>query len=419
VAATAARVSAAGCRRGALVCRDSYWFAVGLFGLLSARATVVLLPNAQPGTLSARRDAFDHLVGDEPMAGLGSAMMVLQPGRGPAADCRLPPAADCAIDVYTSGSTGAPKCVPRTLAEFEGEVAALDQNWGDQVGGAAVVATVSHQHVYGLVFKILWPLASRRPFATRFYDVWETLLAELPMAAMVISSPAHLTRLGGLGPQAAAGQPRMVVSAGAPLPDAAARDCRRVLGVFPTEIYGSSETGALATRDRDRDGRPWRPLPGNRFIGTADGRLAVCSPYLGADRWLETGDRAVFDPEGGFHLGGRADQVAKVEGKRVSLPETDQTLRALPAIADAAAVVLPGPRGDVLAAVVVPSAAGRTELDRLGAFRFSRQLRHQLAQTQEPAALPRRWRFVEAIPLDGLGKRQAALLHALFAEGPQ
>jgi acyl-coenzyme A synthetase/AMP-(fatty) acid ligase len=69
-----------------------------------------------------------------------------------------------------------------------------------------------------------------------------------------------------------------------------------------------------------------------------------------------------------------------------------------------------------LAVVAKLSPAGNSEISRLGKFRFERLLRRHLAETEDAAVLPRRWRFVEAIPVDWLGKRRSADLQALFGE---
>jgi len=406
----AAAIRLAGCRRGALVCRDSYWFAVGLFGLLAAGATVVLPANAQPATLAALTGQFDALVGDD--AALGGITHLLHPGHGEwrgGLD-----AAACHLDFFTSGSTGEPKRVRRCLAQLEGEVATLEALWGSAVASAPVVATVPHQHMYGIIFKVLWPLAAARPFAAEMHDFWEGLLEELPAGGVVVSSPAHLTRLGGLTPLAAVARPRMVLSAGAPLPFAAAQNTLEVLGVLPAEIFGSTETGAIATRRQEVVEPAWRMLPGNQVAADADGRLRVLSPYVDADNWVEMADRIRLDADGGFHLLGRADRIAKIEGKRIDLGEVERALRSLGAIVDAAVIVLDEGRS-ALAAVVVPSPDGQAQLARLGPFRFSRRLRHELAASQEPAGMPRRWRFVAALPDGQMGKRSEAALAAMFA----
>lgn len=415
VTANALWLRRAGCRRGLLVTGDAYWGAVGLFALWLAGAEAVLPHNAQPGTLDALRGSWDLLVTDgAPMA---EPFLRLESGDGGLAPDALDPASP--LVVFTSGSTGAPKRITKTLEHLEREAATVESVLGASVpAGAWVQATVPHQHVYGLVFRLCWPLASGRPFAGAAHELWETALAALSDGAALITSPAHLSRLDGLAPLPAGRRPSLILSAGAPLPEVAARMATAVLGTAPTEIFGSSETGAIALRHRAGDSAdpPWRPLPGNRVERTESGLMRVLSPYAPGGVF-EGADRIEATADGGFRFLGRADGVVKIEGKRIGLAEAEQHLSRLPWVTDAALAVVDGDHaGPRLGAVVVPSPAGAEKLADLGPFRFSRLLRRDLAATQEPAGLPRLWRFVDRVPTGPLGKRSRATLAALFAE---
>ena len=186
-----------------------------------------------------------------------------------------------------------------------------------------------------------------------------------------------------------------------------------MLGSLPYEIFGSTETGAIAIRRQHAPGEPWRLLPGIEARTGDDGCLLLRSPFVGPD-WFATADLVELTTDG-FHFLGRADRVVKVEGRRVSLPEVEQALVALPWIDAAAAVLLPGAT-ERLAAAVVLNAQGRERLAAVGAFRFGRQLRHALASSQNPEGRPKRWRFVDALPLQSMGKRRDADIVALFQE---
>ncbi len=199
VAAAAERFR--GCRRAALTCQDGYLFAVGLFGLFHAGAGVALPGNALPGTLERLSGEWDRVIDDACLADLAGAAP------------ELPPldAERISITLFTSGSTGRPKAVVRTLAMLEREIIALDRRWGGEMGRGSVFATVAPQHLYGLTFQLLWPLAAGRPFAADRYDLWEILLADLPAGATLISSPAHLSRLDGIAPLADNRRPAAII----------------------------------------------------------------------------------------------------------------------------------------------------------------------------------------------------------------
>jgi len=412
VAANALRVRQLGCRRGLLVTNDTYWGAVGLFALMHAGAEVIMPQNSQRGTLAAISNAWDLLVCDRRL-GYGGAALVLDTGGQGAGDPLSALDPSTPLSFFTSGSTGAPKCVAKTLAHLDREAEAVDAVLGTIVPpGARVRSTVSHQHVYGLMFRLCWPLASGRPFTTIANDYWETALAALDSEEVLITSPAHLTRLAGIAPLSPARRPSLVMSAGAPLAEEAAEIAASVFGVSVTEIFGSTETGAIAWRRRDRAGATWRALPGVTVKKGRGGLLCVRAPHVPGGEYVGS-DRVDIEADGGFHFRGRNDAIVKIEGQRVSLPELEEHLRRLAWIDDAAVVVLDG-SATQLAAAVVPSAAGAAILAEIGPFRFGRRLRRALTETQDPAGLPRRWRFVHALPSDALGKRRVGDIIRLF-----
>lgn len=413
VAGNAARVRRAGGRRGLLVTQDAYWGAVGLFALLQAGAEAILPPNAQPGTIAGLAGAWDLLLCDQPPSG-GENALKLEPGGEGEAPGPLNPAAP--VTVFTSGSTGEAKRIAKTLALLEREAATLDRVLGSLVpAGATVHGTVAHQHVYGLAFRLCWPLASGRVIAGPAHELWESALSALTAGDALVTSPAHLSRMEGIAPNDPARRPSLVLSAGAPLAEAAAEHAAALFGVPVTEVFGSTETGAIALRHRSSPDPAWQPLPGVAVEADGEGLLRVRSPFVGGDGLFEGADRIALEAEGGFRLLGRADRIVKIEGKRVSLTEVEARLRALPEVADAVAVSLSGP-APRLAAVVVPSNEGRACLAEVGAFRFGRQLRRALAATQEPAGLPRHWRFLDALPSGPLGKQRHADIASLFED---
>ena len=413
VSTAAARLATAGCRSGLVACDDAYWAAVGLFALAHSGAATVLSPNVLPATLNAIAGTFDHVLTDGAVHRV-EGILTLAPGDG---GVPLPPmdADKACVTLFTSGSTGAPKRIIKTVRQLELEAEIVDRVLGPTAPkDARVHATVVHQHLYGLTFRLCWPLATRRAFFGNTEQFWEPLLTSLKAGSVLVTSPSHLSRLGGLSPLPAERRPSAVLSGGAPLPNSAVQATRDVLGCATREFFGSTEAGVIASRLRHGDEQPsWRPMPGLTVTRLDDGRLHVCSPYLGSPDNAVTGDLIELDRDGGFRLMGRADRIAKIEGIRVSLSEFDARLVELKGVSQAAVVVL-GTATPYLGGIVVLDAIGKTELASRGAFRLGRRLRGDLSATLPSAALPRRWRFVSALPTGPLGKSSAADLAALF-----
>jgi acyl-coenzyme A synthetase/AMP-(fatty) acid ligase len=321
------------------------------------------------------------------------------------------------IDLFTSGSSGEPKRVEKSLAQLETEAAALEACWGNAIGPATMVATVPHHHIYGMLFRLIWPLASGRPFDTSLCAEPALLLDTLARAgdAVLVSSPAHLARLPELiSLESLRPAARRIFSSGGPLPAAAALEYKRRLGAAPTEVYGSTESGGIAWREQDagEDGAAWTPFAGMRLRLDPQGALCLRSPYLADDAWLTMGDAAELLPDGRFRLKGRLDRVVKIEGKRISLPELEHALRQHPWVLDAAVVPLAGGK-ELLGAVVVLREASRLDEGReplVGA------LRAFLLQRFERVLVPRQWRFPARLPADERGKLTASGLGAMFRQ---
>ena len=441
--------------RWALFAEDTFEFAAALFGAWHAGKTVIVPGDMQADTLARLRDACDGLLGDLP-----SALARPAPAASPASASAFAPLdrRTTQLVVHTSGTNGDPLAIPKTLAQLDAEVHALELRFGalcdtglapvnlapeTAAAGAAVAglardadagappvvwATVTHQHIYGLLFRVLWPLAAGRPFAAERLAFNEEIAQRLAAPAVLVTSPAHLRRLPDTVDWSAARQHlRAVFSSGGPLPPEAADSTMALLGVAPVEVYGSSETGGVAWRQRARHGDTWQPLPGIE-VRIEDGELSVRSPHLPDLAWWRTSDRASPAADGmdGFELHGRADRIVKIEEKRVSLTAIEQRLAASGDVAEARVLMLANEAAVVdVAGVAVPHAlrpavvavltdAGRDRLQRLGKPAFVAELRERLLAAVDRVALPRRWRFVESLPVNAQGKATEALLGALF-----
>lgn len=399
--------------RYALCIDDPFDFTCALFALFASGKHVVIPASAAPAYLDTLADAFDGLVTDADLAAMGA--------HAEAAIGAIDPHAP--ITLYTSGSTGTPKPIHKTLAQFDAEVVTLEQQWGAQIGTGAVMASVPHHHIYGLLFRVFWPLAAGRTFSRQTPTeplALRNALAQAPQQpiAAFVSSPAQLARWPLL-PGFDAMQPLPAVfSSGGPLDAGAAAAFASAHGRAPIEVFGSTETGGIAWRRQDQT-HAWRPFTRIDVRQEDDGALAVRSPHLPHDGWHRTDDAIAFDDSGRFILRGRLDRVVKMDGKRVSLPEVEDWLGAHPFVARAAATLLAGASRERLGALVALTPAGVEALRTQGRVALAKTLRRHLSTYTEPTLIPRRWRFCMAMPLDARGKLPASAVAAAFRAGAE
>ena len=419
--------------RVALHCNDAYAFAVGFLALGQVGAVAVLPPSRQSGALLRLAGEVAGYVldgSDAPDALEGRPCW--PPLGGPRARGELLALEREAAwaELFTSGTTGEEKPALKCVRHLEDEVRALEARFGRVLGPRTrILSTASPQHLYGLLFRVLWPLAAGRPFLRTPMLHPEELAPYLGGDAdfALSSTPAALRRLADRA-ELASGRARCraVFSSGGPLEADVARRVTEAVGAPPFEVYGSTETGGIAVRQQWHGDERWRPLPGVSVeLDSEDGRLAVTSPFVsggepvvGGLTRLTTGDRAEPISGGGFRLLGRMDRVVKIAEKRLSLPDMESRLREHPAVAETALVLIEGPGEPRVAAVVVPTADGRALHAEGGRRALARELSEHLARDFDRVLLPRAWRVVDALPRDAQGKTSARALHALVVEAP-
>lgn len=318
----------------------------------------------------------------------------------------------CSLSLCTSGSSGEPKLIEKRLRQLANEVSALERLWGADLGDACIIGSVAAQHIYGLLFRVLWPLCAGRSFVRQqlpFPEDLQRVSREHESFAWV-ASPALLKRMGDNLDWNHLSAVRSVFSSGGALPADAAEWLHQRLGQWPSEILGSSETGGIAWRQGDP---LWRAFDDVTLGQDDDGALRIESPYLPIGHVEQTADAVRFLEDGRFELLGRLDRIVKLEEKRISLPLLEQALATHEWVSEARLGVVRENRAS-LGALVVLSASGVHALRNQGRRALTQALRQHLVPHCEALALPRRWRLLSHLPLNAQGKLPQALIETLL-----
>ena len=402
----AAGLQSRGVNRLAVHLEDAADLAIALFGAWRAGVSVLLPADLQAQTRQRWSQEVDLWLTDQP----DDAQLhnFTQPGLA-GAELDLD---QCRLSLCTSGSSGEPKRIDKTLRQLANEVEALELLWGADLGVACIIGSVATQHIYGLLFRVLWPLCAGRPFVRRqlaFSEDLQRASREYPAFAWV-ASPALLKRMGDNLDWQALSAVRRVFSSGGALPSEAAQSLHQRLQQWPTEILGSSETGGIAWRQGES---LWQPFAGVELSEDSDGALLIASPYLPAGHVEHSADAARIAADGRFELLGRLDRIVKLEEKRISLPMLEQALAAHDWVAEARLGVVQENRAS-LGALLVLSESGLFALREHGRRGLTETLRKHLSQHCEALALPRRWRLLRQMPLNSQGKLAQADVEALL-----
>ena len=413
VAGLATRLGETDSRYWAVDTEDSFEFGCALFACWAAGKTPVLAPVHLLAETHKHLDIDGVIVSAIDHAATKPVIAFDQISAADALDGIIPATSD--LILFTSGSTGQPMQVRRTIHHFEAELVVLESEFGQRFGECPVYSTVSHRHVYGMLFRLLWPLVTQRAFATYDFEYPENLFGESVDGAALVSSPALLKRIGHL-PEQPGGGWRIIFSSGGLLPDYAAKDASRLLGCCPVEVLGSTETSGVAWRQQEENGAAtlWRTLPEVRIRQDDQEFLEVSSPFMGLSGWHRMGDKVRLETLRTFELLGRGDHIVKIEDKRVSLAEIEQHAMAHPWVIDAAAVALDDGTRQYIGAVLQLNDDGQAEMQSRGRMAVNRQIKQWLREKTDPVALPRRFRYEDKIPADPQGKRQPAIIRQLF-----
>jgi acyl-coenzyme A synthetase/AMP-(fatty) acid ligase len=402
-------------------CVDRYHFAVGLGASLLA-GKVTLLPSTRtPEVMRQLKDFAPDVVclTDEPDCDIALPRLQLPaarapaPARGPPSDAAPIPQIDSQAHVawvFTSGSTGAPVPHRKTFGCLVECVREGGRRLGLLDGRAhAVIATVPPQHMYGLESSVLAPLATgnalcaERPFYPA--DICAALDA-VPAPRLLISTPIHLRALVGSGLELP--ELELIVSSTAPLAGALAALVEQRFEARLIEIYGSTETGQIATRRPSLEAE-WHLWPYVRLESRGSETWARDGHI---EQPTRMGDVLELTAPDRFLLHGRLADLVNIGGKRSSLAYLNHQLASISGVEDGAffhPVEPPAPAAG--AAGYEPRVAACVVAPALSAADILAALRERI----DPVFLPRPLLLVASLPRTAAGKLPQEALRALAA----
>ncbi|MGZ5269494.1 MAG: AMP-binding protein [Ramlibacter sp.] len=392
------------------VCADRYWFAVSLFACIQ-RGIVSLLPNsaapehlaavcADTDGLLAIGDAADSNVPRVPYLRVGQDEPFTAASSGMAMP--LIPEDRLVARVFTSGSTGQPQAYDKFFGCLQHSVAAAARRVWEVTGGpCAVLGTSSFRHMYGFESTVLLPLLGGGELSSKvpyFPADLSSSLAELPEPRLLVTTPFHLRNLLEAGitlPKVAA-----VLSATAPLSPELASQAQARLHAPVFEIYGSTETGQVATR-RPTEHTHWWLMDGIE-LAQADGTTIASGPALNRPQVLN--DVIELASATHFRLIDRGANLVNIAGKKSTLSLLNQLLAQIPGVKDGVFCMPEQTTGEAAARltafVIAPNVDAASILNALRSH-------------VDPVFLPRPIVFVDELPRDSNGKITAATLRQL------
>lgn len=398
-----------------LACQDRYAFAVG-FGAAMMRGQISLLPSTHTEELIAKLAMTypnTYCLTDEvdcdiklPQTNISKWLLLAQP----LTELVVPhfPIEQIAALVFTSGSTGLPVVHKKTWGKLVINVQSEGKRLGVVAGsGYTIVGTVPPQHMYGFESTVLIAMQNACAFESSkpFYpaDI-ERVVGHAPRPRALITTPFHLRAL--LTELESPARVDLLVSATAPLAVSLAVLAEQKMAEKLLEIYGSTETGQLATR-RTSETYDWTPFDGIQISQKEETFFAGGDQVEGS---VLINDKLELK-QNSFILHGRTVDMVNIAGKSTTLGYLNHQLLSIPDVED----------GVYFAQSETTEGLGNTA--RLAAVVVAplhtlESLQLALRKKIEPAFLPRPLKLVQSLPRNATGKLPHAELLKLVNAAP-
>ena len=390
---------------------EFYHFSVLFFALLLAEKNIVIAQSAQPERINEAAEFADICIGSVDcrlIPSFPSEMNTLE-NNSPLSTKLGTINPERRITFFTSGSTGSSKAIHKNWYQLVNEALFLEEMWPD--AGDFVLATVTHKHIYGLLYKLIWPImAGKTVLADSIvYPEQAEQYARDFKAINFISSPVFLNKITDQLSETFVNSLSMVFCSGGALPEESSDGFFARQNLLITEVYGSTESGGIAWRQQAKNPL-WEIFSCHRVEQADDETLILSSPFLEKGSSLKTDDRVALEGNT-FKLLGRVDRIVKINEKRVSLDEMETELRQLDFIELCHCTVIDSPKNELVAAVVLRAQTPNSKEERKA---LVDRLKGHLLNHFERSLLPKKWRFVKELPYNSQGKLTKQAITELF-----
>jgi 4-coumarate--CoA ligase (photoactive yellow protein activation family) len=286
------------------------------------------------------------------------------------------------INFFTSGSSGIPKNCIHSKEMINEEVEGLLFLFRDI---ERIVSTVPAHHSYGFVFGLQTPrfldIPVKRHIPLPFLE-WETILKENDLLAAFPLFLKYLVELDFKFPKGVT-----ILTSTAPCPDELMEKLYRNGAKRIIEIYGASEAGAIAYREK-----PYAPFTLLDYWDVCGGGETIQRKRTALK--IEMPDIITFESEKIFRVSGRKDNAVQVAGVNVYPSKVSGILKRCPLVKEAE-VRLGGER---LKAFIVL----KEEVDTESA---KKELRRYMETNLTAHEMPKNITFGDKIPATPFGKK--------------
>lgn len=229
---------------------------------------------------------------------------------------------DIKINLFTSGSTGVPKNIVKTLKNLEIEAQATIDDF-DLPKNGIISSTTSSAHSYGLAFNFILGFYGNFSINRQRVEFPE----QFKPCDILISTPSFMEKLYKYD-FVFENPPKKIFLAGAKLKNEVYEYFARYSDVI--DIYGSTETGNIAYK---RGGNVFTLISGVDIELGENNQIVVKTPFCPFEK-VPLSDIVEIVSYCKFVLKKRTDRIVKIQEKRISLDELETNMKKHSAVED-------------------------------------------------------------------------------------
>ena len=321
------------------------------------------------------------------------------------------------IHFFTSGSTGTPKQISKPFHTLSAEVTYHASHLSALASAAPVmIASIAPHHMYGLLWRFLFPLSAGIPTDTDLIFTPEELIEKQSAYPNIIfaTTPSFLDCISKYKTQYDFRKNfSAIFTSGSMLSADTSASAMEIFGVSPIEIYGSTETGGIAFRQQGET-NIWEKFDSTTISTDPTDQLIVTSPFSYKNPFTMS-DIVTLTDDTHFILHGRTDRIVKIAEERISLPQAEQHLIQHPYINQAFLSAISQNNRTVIGAIISLTDAGRNALIANGRQHIITIIKDQLRPILPSVAIPRKIRLTHALPFTPQGKILKSDTDAIFS----
>lgn len=302
------------------------------------------------------------------------------------------------INFYTSGSSGTPKIIKKSLHNLICEAEDIGKEFGFHEKNLTVVSTTTMCHLLGLTFHLMIPLCNGLIINTKNIAYPENIDKN---NIILVSTPTFLNTIPKFDMPFKV-PPEYIISAGSKLNEKTFEFLEKKSDII--EIYGSTETGVMAHKTSSNNDFE---LFGNVNIKAHNDKIEVISDYFPEDMVILNDE---IELNGRFlKIKNRTDRLLKIYEKRVSAEELETALKKHPFV-DNCYIDKYKEKPVCLCAL---SEYGQDYLLKNSITDLTKTLKTHLKTHSE--IVPQKWKYIDEIPMTISGKINRNLIKHIFS----